>query len=87
MKNCKRKQTMSDCLLIKHVDAALSDSEFDEHLYSVLRAVSDTMPPQTAAYVEAQHAELMKKIEQLKQPIDAEVVAVRNPYFCDGCED
>lgn len=78
---------MNDCLLIKHVDAALSHEGFDEYLYSVLQAVSDTMPPQTVAYVEAQHAELLAKVEELKKPLEAEVVAARNPYFCDGCED
>lgn len=78
---------MSECLLINHVDTALSHEELDEYLYSVLQAVSDTMPPQTVAYVEAQHAELLAKVEELKKPLDAEVVAAHNPYFCDGCED
>lgn len=78
---------MSDCLLIKHVDAALSHEELDEYLYSVLQAVSDTMPPQTVAYVEAQHVELLAKIDELKKPLEAEEVAAHNPYFCDGCED
>ena len=80
---------MSDCLLIKHVDAALSHEELDEYLYSVLQAVNDTMPPQTVAYVEAQHVELLAKIDELKEPqeLTEDKLSLLHPGFCEHCED